>query len=395
MMIVEISNQRLINKLNSNNGLIIGAHNQTGKLAKTSSSIRLNDKNGINNKKTNDIFTEKNSDLLKLHKLSKQSQRNMEFTAGKNKQEENRLSLYRSVLNKNYDYEDNNWFREFMNIKKSLENLKETTTSLLLNESSMNNDYESTMSCFMTKSSKNKFNQNQDTATTSQYTKSSKCFSISRFYDKTTRLNAEFYKVNCKSQNADCIDDDNLDYNSSYDYNCSMVSNKFNSHSVYSSHVLDPNQRCNLFPCTLLKSYTSMVGPQSDKTQKQLENLCFKSSLSHTRSNTAITTNTINTTNTENTSKSKKSVCIQDGNYSDTDSEYYEINQNKSAYVDSLNSNKSIRRPLRRAGSSKDVMNKLKSLQTKVKYVREQNAQTVNTDDRNIRYGDPAPKRKT
>jgi len=55
--------------------------------------------------------------------------------------------------------------------------------------------------------------------------------------------------------------------------------------------------------------------------------------------------------------------------------------------------NKSIRRPQRREGTATgDLVFKIRSLQAKVKYVRDQNAINFKWSDRNVRYGDPPPR---
>lgn len=61
--------------------------------------------------------------------------------------------------------------------------------------------------------------------------------------------------------------------------------------------------------------------------------------------------------------------------------------------VDYLKANKSIRRPLKKEGSAtNDLIFKIRALQTKVNYVREQNAINFKWTDRNARYGDPPPR---
>jgi hypothetical protein len=61
--------------------------------------------------------------------------------------------------------------------------------------------------------------------------------------------------------------------------------------------------------------------------------------------------------------------------------------------ADYLRMNKSIRRPQRREGTATgDLVFKIRSLQAKVKYVRDQNAINFKWSDRNVRYGDPPPR---
>ena len=60
--------------------------------------------------------------------------------------------------------------------------------------------------------------------------------------------------------------------------------------------------------------------------------------------------------------------------------------------VDDLISNKSIRRPLCNLNTSKDFINKMKSLEAKAKYCQDQNKINFKKTDRNIRYGDDPPK---
>jgi hypothetical protein len=55
---------------------------------------------------------------------------------------------------------------------------------------------------------------------------------------------------------------------------------------------------------------------------------------------------------------------------------------------------KSIRRPVKKVQSTNtdDLLFKIRSLQAKVKYVRDQNSINFVKTDRNIRYGDPPPR---
>ena len=59
---------------------------------------------------------------------------------------------------------------------------------------------------------------------------------------------------------------------------------------------------------------------------------------------------------------------------------------NGSTASDSSIVNKSIRRPLKRGRSAKDVLFKIKALQSKTQFCKEQNAINMNLTDRNIRY---------
>ena len=60
---------------------------------------------------------------------------------GKNKQEEVRLALIHNVIEKNYDYEENNRQKELTEIKTILEDIK-VSTSTHLSESNLWNDSE-------------------------------------------------------------------------------------------------------------------------------------------------------------------------------------------------------------------------------------------------------------
>ncbi len=75
------------------------------------------------------------------------------------------------------------------------------------------------------------------------------------------------------------------------------------------------------------------------------------------------------------------------------DTKHDDLNGIYKTEAEYLRLNKSIRRPLKREGTATgDLVFKIRSLQAKVKYVRDQNAVNFEWTDRNVRYGDPPPR---
>jgi len=56
--------------------------------------------------------------------LSKQSQKTYRIATGKNKQEDKRLELQNKINEKNANFEDNKWVRDFVRVKQSLAEIR-------------------------------------------------------------------------------------------------------------------------------------------------------------------------------------------------------------------------------------------------------------------------------
>lgn len=124
-----------------------------------------------------------------------------------------------------------------------------------------------------------------------------------------------------------------------------------------------------------LKSYKSMIGFKNDRSEDQLKNFSLKK-ISNTRSMTEID---------------------QESNCQICDDEIEEIPQeslNSNYLNEILAENKSVRRPLKSSASVREIFNKIKALENKCNYCREQNNINFKLDDRNVRYGKPAPRNK-
>ena len=69
------------------------------------------------------------ADIKFLKRLKNLSEKNLRFTEGKNKQEDVRLKLIHNVIEKNYDNEENTWFKSFCETKQTLEDIRVSTST--------------------------------------------------------------------------------------------------------------------------------------------------------------------------------------------------------------------------------------------------------------------------
>ncbi|CAF1078320.1 unnamed protein product [Brachionus calyciflorus] len=145
------------------------------------------------------------------------------------------------------------------------------------------------------------------------------------------------------------------------------------------SQKLDNSNQSSIFQS--LKSYKSMIGFKNDKSKDDLENFSFKK-LHNCR---AMTANTIY--------RETKSVSY---NLSDDENDDVKNDQdlNSNLLEEILIENKSVRRPLKSKASARDIIIQIKSLENKCNFCREQNKINFKLYDRNVRYGEPAPKNK-
>lgn len=130
-----------------------------------------------------------------------------------------------------------------------------------------------------------------------------------------------------------------------------------------------------------LKSYKSMVGFKNDRSEDQLKNFSIKK-VSSFRSMADIDQN------------SNDQICDYDVDADDIEEDNAQECLNSNYLNEILDENKSVRRPLKSSASVREIFNKIKSLENKCNYCREQNKINFKLDDRNIRYGKPAPKNK-
>ena len=274
-------------------------------------------------------------------------------------------------------------------------------------------------------------------------------FCIATIDDMSTRLSADFFSSSKSQQRPDKATSagQETDVGSKvesvkiFDEDTDLMVNTSNFDSLTSKSMRAPHQHggsklssllpghfeaptsidepsvCSSFPCSLLKSYTSIVGRKNDRNQRQMESVGLKSIVSRAKSMASLST-TPPDTSASNKSASVPSSTMSfksdsnkkpDSNASrglemapessnEEWSKYGTVNENQASvarkvYIDFVE-NKSIRRPLRRSGSSKDFFKRLQALESKVKYCHEQNAINLKSEDRNVRYGDPLPKKK-
>jgi len=402
-----------------------------------------------NTTRSNDIYSEKN--VLLMYRLSKQTQKRFQFTSGQNRQEDARLHMLSNIMEKNYNFEDNNWLKEFVNCKKKLKEIKVNTNSysestfddenvsstnsklkqnsfsnysslilpsqnvdskpsasspkLLKNERSKIGLVDSTKRSEKrvkisidssqlvdkpTDWSLNSLNLRPKTYNVSQ-TKTGKGFTINQIDNLGVTLDSNYYK---KLNTSDNVDATNSTLNSiPFDNSSSLLNSKksdFKSASSCSSssdkHINSIGNNCsspcNYFPCHSLKSYTSILNSTNDRTEKQLETVCLnvQGSSDHFQPisllNLKLNRYPSDLVNTANKTKKPQDPL-----------------EREVVFDNFLQDNKSIRRALRQSGSTIGVISKLRSLQVKAQYCREQKEKNFQFDDRNIRYGNPKPKK--
>ena len=222
--------------------------------------------------------------------------------------------------------------------------------------------------------------------------KSFKPFTISRISSMSTRLSVDFYNNRAKVSDGDdeattSEEETTTTTRKSRDQvNFRLASSKL---SVLLPDHFDASSTrpttCSTFPCTLLNSYTSMLGRQNDRTREQLESVGFKDLTvrSSQLSKYSTWSSASASSRTNNNNKSTATTTSNDNQASLARKVYLEFVENKS-----------IRRPLKSAGSTKSIVERLDDLNNKVKYCREQNAINMKSEDRNIRYGGPLPKKQ-
>ena len=151
----------------------------------------------------------------------------------------------------------------------------------------------------------------------------------------------------------------------------SKISFNSTSSSYMSNSSFNSGSSCNLFPCTLLQSYTSIVGSKNDRKVK--------------RTKTALDTWSWNS-NLRSESNISNEVEIE--SCARNEQEFVQ------ECVENFKSNLSVRRPLRKKHSFKDFELKISALEKQAKFCCNLNHETFNTTDRNIRYGQPLPRKK-
>ena len=309
------------------------------------------------------------------------------------------------MIEKNYDYEENNRQKELTEIKSILEDIKVSTSTHFSESNHLWNDSETSFESFSFNnravssirnyqvSSKSATSNRthtslfsrilnsahgqsepdnetvgRDEISVSQHSRRPKSYSINKFRDVSDRLSAEFFrdpqsKVKLNLNDPE-IDDSDYEYQENGEF---LKYSRKEKRNLF-SHQSNMSQKCSLFPCDSLKSYTSMVGPKKDRNQYELQSLCLKRQLDEKLIKIQM----------DLTLKNVKKKNVEFSNFKVNEREVEEQN---------LIKNKSIRRPLRRARSGREILHKVSSLKIKADYCRRENEINFRHDDRNVRYG--------
>jgi hypothetical protein len=287
--------------------------------------------------------------------LSKQSHKTYRIATGKNKQEEERLKLKKKIIDKNYNFEDNRWVNEFIDIKKSLDDINLNTNCYYADQ-----------------------DQDEDFAFLKATLKSNKSSALLKFKPKSaSQFNSRLNRP--KSQA----------FSTSLDYYSIDPQN-----SLFSRNYL-------LLPGKMLKSYTSIVGAKFDRNRDQLASYSIKNNpfLNNFISNSRLDdlSRCLSGQSRGNSAKKVDLFSIEESLNQDIE---YEINdgffegddENDGLFKNDLSeSNKSIRRGQIRSGSAKDILFQMRYLKSRAKSSIEKNRQKFNIEDRNVRYGGPLP----
>ena len=224
-------------------------------------------------------------------------------------------------------------------------------------------------------------------ASTTSRPRQAKRYSITKFADASCRLSADFFKnsstrkvtLNVENEAAnggEPADEDIDEYYHAQNYRGTWLKSATSHHS-------EASQKCALFPCDFLKSYTSMLGPKKDRNEDQLESLCLRRMLNDKLSKMQ--------SEMGESSRSFKKKSVEFTQVIESDDENEGVHELSG---ENLSRNKSIRRPLRRARSGREVLHKVSSLKNKADYCRRENEINFRSDDRNVRYGAEMPKKK-
>jgi hypothetical protein len=397
-----------------------------------------------------------------MQSLKIQSKKRMTYVDGKNRQEMAKLKNINNLIEKDFMFEDMNWFKNYIDLKRNLKEIKKSTTQL--NETTTTAttirtiktaDNESTISSKKLKNrnqlTPNTFNKKEEShsapsqsfVTTYSRQQSTinnddydnvddyleyfrkkkqdkKQKSIQSFISKTASLNSQYtinqfndvssiqlnknYLKKRKAPIQDSSDDDEeLKVRKENKlFNFRNIDNLVEKNSNYTTNTMtmtqhtDSNQKCNIFPCALLRSYTSMIGPENDKKTQDLRTCGLKTVLYGQFNRQNYSRLTFNSEETDSTKYSNDKITIKNDLEELDEENENRVEEEDEAFtktiVDDLISNKSIRRPLCNLNTSKDFINKMKSLEAKAKYCQDQNKINFKKTDRNIRYGDDPPK---
>lgn len=148
--------------------------------------------------------------------------------------------------------------------------------------------------------------------------------------------------------------------------------------SSYLSSSTKSSFSCKLFPCSQLRSYTSILDEKNDRRIKTAPARLESRGSSQSRITSGISLSSGSTNSYENV----------DENFAKSE---YELSQIVS---ENFTKNISVRRPLRETQTLKDFQFKINALEAQAKFCKEQNYKNFKPSDRNIRYGEPLERKK-
>ena len=315
-------------------------------------------------------FTDTHPDIVRLKNLAKKSEKMRVFTKEKNSGEEKHLIFINSILKKRQSQIDLKLNKNYSETCKFLKIINTRTASH--SDTNQNNTFDSRVPSRYT-NVKSAFSisttnsviippaKTQIPRSTLATTPISKIFTNQ---NDTSQNKCRYNRENCFSRNSSSQFDENSEI---YDQGKSSLSSSSTGSSSFAS-----GSSCSLYPCSLLHSYTSIVGEKNDRKVKRPQ-----TTVDHVRQRSS-------SFRFEPNAPVKLEVeCIAQNE-----------NELSAIKIDHFENNISIRRPLRQKQSLEDFEFKIKTLEKQAKYCKELNHELFNGTDRNVRYGSQSSNRK-
>jgi len=326
-------------------------------MAKKRNKLKL----GVNYSSKNDFY-EDHGDALKLRKLAKKSERANVFAEEKNKIEQKRLQFLQSLITRAQQSIDTKWNENYMELEYMTTRLLETTNDIQ-RESSFNKKKPKIFSPLKTPPSLTRvsFNREPSNVTYSDGTHealrsvasldSDYCKEIKHFQ---TRPRTELLESRTSWNSAGKSTTECCLHSCRYSAeNKSSVNSGCETTSVSTLF----GSQCSLYPCSPLRSYTSIIGPKNDRKVKT----------AHSR------------VSSEFADSSEEIVRCEKGI---TDGEIEAM----------LNRSVSKKVPFKKFDTMKNFRFKIKALEKHSDMTKKQNHEKHLIYDRNIRYGGELPK---
>ena len=335
--------------------------------------------------------------VIKLQQLSKTTKKTFRITLGKNQQEIKRLDLLNNILEKNYNYEDNNWLRNFIETRRDLNQIKKDVTpkysyvkeddkNMSKKEEENHDKVDSRSSSTLSLSSVCSSESSSSTSDPNQTT-GRRIFRLNPEQNKHFKSSIDEY--NHKKRDHE-LNISKLDqYNETSTEYMHLTSTPYESFLISKYNLNSTNQtraQTCPFPFSNIRSYTSMVGAYNDKSSNDLKRFRLKSSLEARSLSTVLDKKPKTSINNKNETKSIKNKTQID--LTPINLDLFDANYD-------LIKNKSIRRPKKSIASTFEILNKLKTLNTNVKNCKDQQKVNFKFSDRNIRYGEEIKSDKT